>query len=109
MYQSIPSGITMELPMTDQMRKDLEELRMFFEELSRRSGAVPIIGSLDCPVAAEQYGDRGRPCYVVFVYKKADKTYGCRHTRCYRDGDGGGPSFKSLEGAIRHQERHHFC
>ena len=93
--------------MTDQMRKDLEELRIFFEQLSR-SAAVPIIGSLDCPVTAEQYGERGRPCYVVFVYKKADKTYGCRHTDCYRDGDGGGPSFKSLEGAIRHQEHHHF-
>ena len=93
--------------MTDQMRKDLEELRIFFEQLSRRPGVVPIIGSLDCPVNAELYGERGRSCYVVFVYKKADKTYGCRHTRCYRDGDGG-RSFKSPEEAIRHQERHHF-
>ena len=94
--------------MTDQMRKDLEELRTLFEELSRRPGAVPIIGSPDCPMTVEQYGDRGRSCYVIFVYKKADKTYGCRHEGCYRDGDEGGPSFKSPEEAIRHQQRHHF-
>ena len=94
--------------MTDQMRRDLEELRILFEEFSWRPEAVPIIGGPDCPVASELYGERGRPCYVVFVYKKKDKTYGCRHEGCYRDGHEG-PSFRSPEEAIGHQQRHHFC
>ena len=94
--------------MTDQMRKDLEQLRVLFDQLSWRPGAEPIMGSPDCLVSAEQYGERGRSCYVVFVYKKTDRTYGCRHERCFRDGDEGGPTFRSPEEAIRHQQRQHF-
>lgn len=92
--------------MTDQVRKDLEELTASFEERSWRPGAEPIIGSPDCPELAGQYGDRGRSCYMVFVYEKADGTYGCRHPLCFRDGEA--PSFKSPEEAVNHQHRHHF-
>jgi hypothetical protein len=98
----------MVLPMTDEMQSDLRKLEISFEMRSWRPGAEPIIGSPDCPVLAELYGDRGRSCYVVFVYKRADGAYGCRHERCFRDGDERGPSFRSPEEAIRHQQRHHF-
>jgi len=94
--------------MTDEMRDNLNKLVVLFEMRSWRPGAEPIIGSLSCPVDAELYGDRGRSCYVVFVYKRADAAYGCRHERCFRDGDERGPSFCSPEEAIRHQRRHHF-
>lgn len=93
--------------MTERMRKDLDELTALFIKRSWRLAAVPIIGSPDCPVLAEKYGDRGRLCYVVFVYKKADRGYGCRHEGCFRDGEGG-PSFRLIEEAIRHQHRNHF-
>jgi len=94
--------------MTDQMRKDLEKHRILFEGHLWRPGVEPIMGSPGCPVTAEQYGERGRSCYVIFVYRKSDNTYGCRHEGCFRDGDEGGPSFKSPKEAIRHQHRHHF-
>jgi hypothetical protein len=90
------------------MSEDLETLRCTFENESWPSGREPKIGDLDCPVLAEGYGERGRSCYVVFVYKKADKTYGCRHERCFQDGDDRGPSFRSPEDAIKHQRRNHF-
>lgn len=96
----------MDQPMTERMRKDLDELTALFIERSWRPAAVPIIGSPDCPILAENYGDRGRSCYVVFVYQNADKRYGCRHERCFQ-GEGG-PSFRSIEEAIRHQHRNHF-
>ena len=99
----------MDLPMTDKMRIDLTELEILFEKLLWRPGAEPIIGSPDCPVLAERYGDRGRSCYMVFVFKRTDGLYGCRHECCFRDGDERGPSFRSPEEAIRHQQRHHFC
>jgi hypothetical protein len=97
----------MDQPMTERMRKDLEELISLFKKRSWRPEAVPIIGSPDCPILAEKYGDRGRSCYVVFVYKKANGKYGCRHERCFRDGEGG-PSFRSTEEAIHHQHLNHF-
>jgi len=92
--------------MTERMRKDLEELRVLFKRRSWRPREVPIIGSPDCPILAEQYGERGRSCYVVFVYRKTNGEYGCRHEHCFRDG--GGPSSTSIEGVIRHQHRNHF-
>jgi hypothetical protein len=94
--------------MTSQMQGDLETLRESFEAARWRPGAEPIIGSPDCSVLTEEYGERGRSCYVIFVYKKSDGAYGCRHERCFRDGDGGGPSFGSPEEAIHHQRRQHF-
>ena len=94
--------------MTDRMQRDLETLRISFEECSWPPGTEAIIGSPDCPRLAELYGDRGRSCYAVFIYKKKDGKYGCLHERCFRDGEEGGPSFQSPEQAIRHQQRHHF-
>jgi hypothetical protein len=94
--------------MTDKMKKDLGELMASFEERSWRPGAEPIIGSPDCPPLADLYGQRGRSCYVVFVYQKTNRSYGCRHELCFRDGDEGGPSFRSPEEAISHQHQHHF-
>jgi len=99
----------MDLPLTNEMLSDLKKLEIAFEKRSWRPGVEPLIGSSDCEVLAERYGDRGRSCYVVFVCKHTDKTYGCRHERCFRDGDERGPSFRSLEEAIRHQRRYHFC
>ena len=93
--------------MTERMRKALEDLATLFKKRSWPSGEEPIIGSQDCPVLAEQYGTRGRSCYGVFVYQKRNGKYGCRHERCFRDGQGG-PSFRSPEEAIRHQHRNHF-
>lgn len=93
--------------MTEQMREDLEKLAVLFEKREWRPRAEPIIGSQNCPILAEQYGDRGRSCYVVFVYKKINGRYGCRHECCFRDGEGG-HSFKSIQEAIHHQHRNHF-
>jgi hypothetical protein len=95
-------------PPADQMRRDLETLRFNFERESWQYGREPLIGDPDCPVLAEAYGERGRSCYVVFVYKKVDGTYGCKHKPCFRDGDDRGPSFRLPEDAIRHQRDYHF-
>ena len=94
--------------MSDQMRRDLDTLRHEYEAAQWLPGHEPIIGSPDVHPPAEQYGDRGRSCYVVFVYKKAAGTYGCRHDRCFRDGDDKGPSFYSMAEAIKHQRNFHF-
>lgn len=94
--------------MTEQMRCDLDALKKLFEAASWTQGSEPIIGDPDSPVLAEQYGERGRSCYVVFVYKKEDGTYGCRHERCFQDGDDRGPSFRSPTYAIQHQRKQHF-
>ena len=98
----------MDRQMTDQMRRDLDTLNSLYEAASWASGNEPIIGSPDSPVLAEDYGERGRSCYVVFVYRKGDGTYGCRHEKCFRDGDDRGPSFRSPAEAIRHQRKQHF-
>jgi hypothetical protein len=98
----------MDQKMTIQMSKDLETLRVSFEEHSWHRGTEPVIGSQDCPILAENYGERGRSCYIIFVYQKADLSYGCRHELCFRDGDDRGPSFDSPELAIEHQRQHHF-
>ena len=94
--------------MIEQMRMDLERLRISFEGCSWPAGVEPIMGHPDCPVLAEQYRDLGRSCYVVFVYQKTDGAYGCRHKGCFRDGDDRGPSFESPERAIHHQQSYHF-
>jgi hypothetical protein len=91
-----------------QMQRDLDTLRDLYEAASWSPGCEPIIGSPDCPILAEHYGDYGRSCYCVFVYRKADRTYGCRHERCFQDGDDRGPSFRSPAEAIRHQRKYHF-
>jgi hypothetical protein len=57
--------------------------------------AEPIIGSPDCPVLAELYGERGISCYVMFVWKKVDGTYGCRHERYFRVKMGTKGAFRS--------------
>jgi len=98
----------MERSMTDQMRRDLNKLMYLFEAASWPPRGEPIIGSPDCPVLVEQYAERGRSCYAVFVYAKESGVYGCRHERCFRDGDDGGCSFRSLTEAIIHQRNHHF-
>jgi hypothetical protein len=98
----------MDHEMTCQMRSDLDTLNALFEAASWTSGNEPVIGSPDCPVLAEEYGERGRSCYVAFVYKKEDGSYGCRHVRCFQDGDDRGPSFRSPVEAIKHQRKNHF-
>ena len=96
------------MAMPDQMKSDLNTLRCSYEAARWRSGREPIIGSPDCDALAERYGDRGRSCYVVFVYQKAAGPYGCRHDGCFRDGDDKGPSFQSITEAIKHQRSYHF-
>lgn len=90
------------------MQRDLDALRRSFEEAEWLPGHEPIIGSPDCDELAEKYGARGRSCYAVFVYEKAGGSYGCRHERCFRDGDDKGPSFHSMAEAIKHQRNFHF-
>ena len=93
--------------MPDQMRIDLNTLMCEYEAARWRPGHEPIIGSPDCPPLAQKYGDRGRSCYAVFVYRKAAGPYGCRHDGCFRDGDDKGPSFQSMMEAIKHQNNYH--
>ena len=95
-------------PVTDQMRRDLNELIPLIEAASWRPGGEPIIGSPGCPVLAEKYADRGESCYAVFVYEKEDGSYGCRHEGCFRHEDDRGPSFRSVRAAIVHQRNYHF-
>ena len=90
------------------MRSDLDTLKALYEAASWARANEPDIGDPDCPVLAEQYGERGRSCYVAFVYKREDGTYGCRQERCYQDGSDRGPSFRSPADAIRHQRKQHF-
>jgi len=92
----------------EQMRRDLDKLRVEYEAANWTNGHEPIIGSPDCPVLAEDHGIRGKSCYVVFVYKKGDGSYGCRHKNCFQDGSDRAPSSRSLTEAIRHQRKHHF-
>jgi hypothetical protein len=94
-----------DLPMTDRMQRDLEELRIAFLARSWHPGAEPIISSPDCPALAEQYGERGRSCYAVFVYEHSSGRYGCRHECCSQERN---PSFRSMADAIRHQRLRHF-
>ena len=95
--------------MSYQMRCDLDTLKALYEAASWTPGSEPIIGSPDCPLLAEQHGERGRSCYVVFVYRRSNGTYGCRHERCFQDGDDTrGPVFRSAADAIRHQRKQHF-
>ena len=53
---------------------------------------------------AEKYGKRGRS---YFTTPHPYKTYASRRGVCYWD-SGEGFSPRALEGAIRHQRRHHF-
>ena len=62
----------------------------------------PVIGHPSCPNLAEKYGTRGESCYMAFVEKKADGTYGCRHAGC------GVFLTSSLDDAVRHQRSQHF-
>jgi hypothetical protein len=90
------------------MRRDLDTLTADYKRAKWTPGEEPIIGSLDCPVLAEHYGDRGRSCYEVFIYERANGGYGCLHEMCFQDGSVRSPSSPSLAKALCHQRKHHF-
>lgn len=95
--------------MDAQKFKDLQVLNKTY--LSSRwmveGRSEPCIGDIDCPNLAGKYGERGRSCLAVFVYRH-DRGYGCLHERCYQEGSGRGPAFRSMDDAIRHQKNYHF-
>ena len=96
--------------MSTQKREDLNKLVDIFNKSSWLHGNIhePRIGDPDTPELAEEYGARGRSCFIVFVHEWGNGAYRCCHESCFRPIEQGGYSARSLEDAIRHQRYHHF-
>ena len=85
------------------MSRDLKILENTYNnsEWLQNHDHEPLVGDLDCPALAQEYGISRVSCYSVFL-EEINATYLCRFERCR----GFAPS--SLEDALRHQRYNHF-
>jgi len=90
--------------MEPRMQEALKALALWFytSDWCKHRRVEPLVGDLDCPVSAEQYGMVRQSFLTVFVSTLEAGNFGCRFEEC--------PKFSTptLNGAIKHQRQLHF-
>ena len=86
------------------MQEALKVYELWFStsEWCRNHTMEPRIGDLDCPAAAENDGMARQSFLTVFISILEVRKFGCRFEECREF------SARTLEGALKHQRKHHF-